>query len=247
MSRSIRHRLTGLVALASVQALLLGGTALAQSGAQGRVQIFEEPPPLALLRGIIVPESQPGLTRRIVITQPDRPAPMATQAVAMEPESSASPAAPTAPRRPRWQPATEAGPVLASAPMPAASRMPEPVSEPMPAPAPAAGSIGFRINFALNSDVVPASAFPFVERIAELLRDQPQVKLQVEGHTDALGPDAYNLQLSQRRAAAVASWLVDRQGIDPARLVVLGRGEEAPLVENGFDPRNRRVQFARVD
>ena len=242
MSRSIRHRLTGLAALASVQALLLGGTALAQ----GRVQIFEEPPPLALLRGIIVPESQPGLTRRIVITQPDRPAPMATQAVAVEPESSPAPAAPAAPRRPRWQPATEAGPVLASAPVSAAPRMPEPqpASEPSPA---APGSIGFRINFALNSDVVPPSAFPFVERIAELLRDQPQVKLQVEGHTDALGPDAYNLQLSQRRATAVANWLVERQGIDPARLVVLGRGEEAPLVENGFDPRNRRVQFARVD
>ena len=242
MSRSIRHRLTGLAALASVQALLLGGTALAQ----GRVQIFEEPPPLALLRGIMVPESQPGASRRIVITQPDRPAPMATQAMAMEPQAAPAPApapatASPAPHRPRWQPAAEAGPVLAS------TRPVEPPPASEPAAAPAAGSIGFRINFALNSDVVPQSAFPFVERIGELLRDQPQVKLRVEGHTDALGPEEYNLLLSQRRAVAVAQWLVDRQGIDPARLVVLGRGEEAPLVGNGFDPRNRRVQFARVE
>ncbi|RYI78806.1 MAG: OmpA family protein, partial [Acetobacteraceae bacterium] len=150
-------------------------------------------------------------------------------------------ATPSTPRRPRWQPAAEAGPVLASA------RVAEPQAASEPAPAPAAGSIGFRINFALNSDVVPQSAFPFVERIGELLRDQPQVKLRVEGHTDALGSDDYNLQLSQRRAVAVAQWLVERQGIDPSRLVVLGRGEEAPLVENGFDPRNRRVQFARVE
>ena len=115
-------------------------------------------------------------------------------------------------------------------------------------PAPATpGSIGFRINFALNSDVVPQSAFPFIDRIAELLREQSQVKLQVEGHTDALGSDAYNLDLSQRRAAAVANYLVDRQGIEATRLVVLGMGEGAPLVENGYDPRNRRVQFARVD
>ena len=243
MSRSIRHRLTGLAALASVQVLLLGGTALAQ----GRVQIFEEPPPLALLRGIIVPESQPGLTRRIVITQPDRPTPMATQAVAVEPEVASSPtmATPPTPRRPRWQPAAEAGPVLTSVRMAEPQPQPQPASK--PASAPAAGSIGFRINFALNSDVVPQSAFPFVERIGELLRDQPQVKLRVEGHTDALGSDDYNLQLSQRRAVAVAQWLVERQGIDPSRLVVLGRGEEAPLVENGFDPRNRRVQFARVE
>jgi outer membrane protein OmpA-like peptidoglycan-associated protein len=115
-------------------------------------------------------------------------------------------------------------------------------------PAPAtSGSIGFRINFALNSDVVPQSAFPFIDRIAELLREQSQVKLQVEGHTDALGSDTYNLELSQRRAAAVANYLVDRQGIEATRLVVLGMGEGTPLVENGFDPRNRRVQFARVD
>jgi len=115
-------------------------------------------------------------------------------------------------------------------------------------PAPATpGSIGFRINFPLNSDVVPQSAFPFIDRIAELLREQSQVKLQVEGHTDALGSDAYNLDLSQRRAAAVANYLVDRQGIEATRLVVLGMGEGAPLVENGYDPRNRRVQFARVD
>jgi len=88
--------------------------------------------------------------------------------------------------------------------------------------------------------------FPFIDRI-ELLREQWQVKLQVEGHTDALGSDAYNLDLSQRRAAAVANYLVDRQGIEATRLVVLGMGEGAPLVENGYDPRNRRVQFARVD
>ena len=80
-----------------------------------------------------------------------------------------------------------------------------------------------------------------------MLRDQPQVKLQVEGHTDALGSEDYNLALSQRRAVAVASYLVERQGIEPSRLVVVGRGEEAPLTENAFDPRNRRVQFARVE
>ena len=114
-------------------------------------------------------------------------------------------------------------------------------------PAAAAGSIGFRINFALNSDVVPSSAFPFIDRVAELLREESQVKLQVEGHTDAVGSEAYNLQLSRRRAAAVADYLVQKQGVDMARLVVVGLGEGAPLAENGFDPRNRRVQFTRAD
>jgi outer membrane protein OmpA-like peptidoglycan-associated protein len=111
----------------------------------------------------------------------------------------------------------------------------------------APGSIGFRINFALDSDAVPPSAFPFLDRIGELMRDQPQLKLEVEGHTDAVGSDVYNLLLSQRRAASVARYLVQRQGVEMARLVVLGLGKSAPLFENGYDPRNRRVQFARLE
>ena len=239
MSRPLRHRLATLAALASVQAVLLGGTALAQALPGGTVQIFEAPPPLALLRGIMVPESRPGSTRRIVITTPDRTSPVA-QAAMTEAEPEPSPAPRPAPYPARAPAREAAGHVIVAA---------RPVATPPAAAEPAAeaGQIGFRINFALDSDVVPASAQPFVGRIAELMRDQPQVKLRVEGHTDALGSDEYNLRLSQRRAVAVANWLVEREGIEPARLVVLGRGEEAPLSANGFDPRNRRVQFARVD
>lgn len=247
MSHPLRHRFAGLAAAASLQALLLGGSAHAQT-----VRIFEAPPPLELLRSIMVPESKPGLTRRIVITNPEMPAPLATPAAAVQPESSADPA-PAAPvRQPRWQqqPAAEPGPALASARI---------ASPPAPAPAPTAeapaaaepvseaGIVGFRINFALDSDVVPRSAYPFIDRMAELLREQPQLRLQVQGHTDALGTEEYNLDLSRRRANAVAAYLEQRQGIDPGRLEVIGFGEEMPLAANPYDPRNRRVQFARVD
>ena len=240
MSQPLRHRLAGLATLAT---LLSAGAALAQGVPAASVRIFEEPPPMELLRSIMVPESRPGLTRRIVLGGPEQPAPLA--APSAEPDRVAEAAAPpTAPRRTRPQ-------GNASNAMVAAAGLVSPLPAPVPdvsRPAPAAsGSIGFRINFALNSDVVPQSAYAFIDSIAELLRDQAQVKLQVEGHTDALGSDTYNLELSQRRAAAVANYLVDRQGIDATRLVVLGKGEAAPLVENGYDPRNRRVQFARVD
>ena len=245
MSQPRRLRLAGLATLA---ALLSSGAALAQSVPAASVQIFEEPPPMELLRSIVVPESRPGLTRRIVLGASDQPAPLANPIAASERSAEAAPISPApispAPRRTRPQGNASSAMVAAAglvSPLPAA--VPEAAR---PAPA-TPGSIGFRINFALNSDVVPQSAFPFIDRIAELLREQLQVKLQVEGHTDALGSDAYNLDLSQRRAAAVANYLVDRQGIEATRLVVLGMGEGAPLVENGYDPRNRRVQFARVD
>ena len=254
MSRPLRHHLAGLATLA---ALLSGGTALAQGVPAAGVRIFEEPPPIELLRSIMVPESRGGLTRRIVlggadqaaptpaaISAPIAAAPVPTMApslapAAAEPERSAEAASTPAPRRHRHAPDSSA--------MVAGAGLASPLPAPKPAPTPAPGSIGFRINFALNSDEVPASAFPFMDRIGEFLRDQSQVKLQVEGHTDALGSDAYNLELSQRRAAAVARYLVDKQGIEPARLVVQGMGESMPLLANGYDPRNRRVQFVRAE
>jgi outer membrane protein OmpA-like peptidoglycan-associated protein len=240
MFQPLRQHLTGLATLA---ALLSAGTALAQSVPAASVRIFEEPPPMELLRSIMVPESRSGLTRRIVLGAPDQPAPLTSSVATPERSVEAAPN-PPAPRRTRPQ-------GNASSAMVAAAGLVSPLPAPVPEvarPAPATpGSIGFRINFALNSDAVPHSAFPFIDRIAELLREQAQVKLQVEGHTDALGSDTYNLELSQRRAVAVANYLVDRQGIEATRLVVLGMGESAPLVENGYDPRNRRVQFARVD
>ena len=248
MSRTLRRSLATLAAAASLQVLLPGGGALAQG-----VRMFEEAPPLEVLRSIIIPESRPGLSRRIVITNPDRPASSVMPATAAAAEYVRAPdvaASPAPVRRP--QPVVEPGPVMAAAraPVPAAIPAPPAKRAAMPAPKPRetaeTGIVGFRINFALNSDVVPPSAYAFVDRIGELMRQEPQVRLQVEGHTDALGSDEYNLLLSMRRAASVANHLVQRHGIDPARLVVLGKGEDEPLAENPFDAGNRRVQFLRA-
>ncbi|MDO9708136.1 OmpA family protein [Paracraurococcus lichenis] len=239
-----RDRIAGLATLAS---LLLGGPAMAQT-----VHIFEEAPPLEMLRNIMVPESRPGLTRRIVLGQPTMPAPAQIQAPVSAPAPAPAPA-------PEAMAAAEPEPERTAEPAPRRPRRPAPAAVlaangntlPIPAPAQpqaeAPGTIGYRINFALNSDAIPASAQGFLDRLGELMREQPQVKLQVEGHTDALGPDEYNLQLSQRRAASVANYLMQRHGVELPRLVVLGLGEGQPLYENGYDPRNRRVQFVRVD
>jgi outer membrane protein OmpA-like peptidoglycan-associated protein len=231
MRRSIRPRFA-LLAAASLPAMLLGHAVLAQ-GQPSPVQIFEEAPSLDLLRSIVVPESRPGLSRRIVLTNPDRPAPPMSQATYdPDPEPARDPEPAPRRRQPR--------------PMPISA----PVAAPQPAvPAPAAaepGIVGFRINFALDSAVVPPSAQPFVDRIAELMQQEQQVKLRVEGHTDALGSDEYNFELSMRRARAVAEALVER-GVAQQRLMIQGKGEAEPMAQNPYDAKNRRVQFVRVD
>jgi outer membrane protein OmpA-like peptidoglycan-associated protein len=79
------------------------------------------------------------------------------------------------------------------------------------------------------------------------MQQEPSLSLLIEGHTDALGPDRYNFELSERRAIAVARYLVVHHGIAPERLQVAGKGKSEPLLSDPYDPRNRRVQFIRTE
>jgi outer membrane protein OmpA-like peptidoglycan-associated protein len=224
------RRRHSLLAATTTALLLIGDAASAQA-----VHIFDEAPPLEQLRSIMIPESHGGQSRSIVFAKPDAPglaSPVQRAASAViEPETRNAP------------PAT-----VAAAAMPAPPR-PAPVShapEQRRDQSVEAGIVGFRINFAFDSAALPSSAAGFVDRIAELMKDEPQLRLRVEGHTDARGTPGYNLDLSKRRALAVAEYLVAHHAISPERLVLDGRGMSEPLAEDGYDARNRRVQFVRL-
>ena len=137
----------------------------------------------------------------------------------------------------------EPAPAAAAAPAPGA-----PAAAPQAAPATPA-RVGFKIQFARDSSELGPESRQFVDVLANLLKE-PAVadkRLLIEGHTDASGPDYYNYQLSKRRAEAVVAELRNRHGIDPARLVVSGRGEDMPLRGRApDDPENRRVEFMPV-
>ena len=195
------------------------------------VRIFDEAPPLELLRSIMIPESNGGQSRSIVIQKPDT-GPSAVQR-----------AATTAAPEPRVAPSAAAAAPRSVTPRPAPAPS---VQEQAPDRSTEAGIVGFRINFAFDFAALPQSGLGFVDRIAELMKETPALRLRVEGHTDAQGTPEYNLGLSKRRALAVAEYLVDHYDIAPERFVLVGKGMSEPMVEDGSDPRNRRVQFARV-
>jgi outer membrane protein OmpA-like peptidoglycan-associated protein len=88
-----------------------------------------------------------------------------------------------------------------------------------------------------------------IDRIARFLEGNPQTRLIIEGHTDSRGSEAYNEELSQRRAQAVGDALVER-GIQTNRFEVLGRGEGFPVANNGTAAgrqQNRRVEIVFSD
>ena len=101
------------------------------------------------------------------------------------------------------------------------------------------------IQFEFDSTAILPSAREQLDAIAEGIKLLPPGRpVVIEGHTDAVGSDDYNQQLSRRRAAAVKQYLALRHGISPHRLRDLGLGEREPV--EGLDPlapENRRVQF----
>lgn len=101
-----------------------------------------------------------------------------------------------------------------------------------------------RVNFENNSIAVTQDSYSEIESVAQFMREYPLTKVVLEGHTDDRGAEAYNQQLSEKRAAAVAQVLVDRFGINKSRVSSRGYGESAPLVSN--DTAENRATNRRV-
>lgn len=101
------------------------------------------------------------------------------------------------------------------------------------------------IKFAFDSAGISSSSAGILDRAIKAMRDNPGTNVRVVGHTDAVGSDAYNQGLSERRAAAVRSYLV-KSGIKGSRMQTAGRGESQPIASNASKQGralNRRVEF----
>jgi outer membrane protein OmpA-like peptidoglycan-associated protein len=108
------------------------------------------------------------------------------------------------------------------------------------------GKITLRgINFDTGKATIRPESYPVLDQAVELLNKNPKVRVEIQGHTDSVGSDSYNLRLSDARANSVYQYLVSR-GIDPSRLSARGYGETMPVADNRtIDGRalNRRIDF----
>ena len=106
----------------------------------------------------------------------------------------------------------------------------------------------YSIYFSFNSDVLRDESTPTLKEIADILTRHPDWRLAVNGHTDGIGSDQYNLDLSRRRAAAVVRALATSYHINPGRLKSAGFGKSQPKDTNDTlegRARNRRVELMR--
>lgn len=101
------------------------------------------------------------------------------------------------------------------------------------------------ITFETNSSDLNTNSYSELDKIIDLLEKNPDIKVEISAHTDDIGSDSYNLNLSQKRAKSVVNYLVEHD-IKSSRLVAKGYGESQPLFANNSElnrAKNRRVEL----
>lgn len=109
------------------------------------------------------------------------------------------------------------------------------------------GRIALYIHFDTGKATIKPESQPIINQIVELLKNNPGLKVGVEGHTDSVGDDKANKTLSDQRAASVVAAIV-KQGVDGKRLSAAGFGEEKPIGDNNTEEgraKNRRVELVK--
>ncbi|HEY4177489.1 MAG TPA: OmpA family protein [Kofleriaceae bacterium] len=106
-----------------------------------------------------------------------------------------------------------------------------------------------QVFFETDSATIKDESVPVLQAIAEVVKTLDGKRVRIEGHTDDRGTDQYNLDLSKRRARAVAQWLITNGGIPTAQLETTGYGKSRPIVSGATaDPsQNRRVELIILD
>ena len=101
------------------------------------------------------------------------------------------------------------------------------------------------IQFETGEDVIKKQSFPILDQVVKAMKENPEYNLEINGHTDNVGDSTKNQILSDKRAASVRKYLIDK-GIAETRMVSHGYGQTIPIADNktaAGRAKNRRVEF----
>ncbi len=101
------------------------------------------------------------------------------------------------------------------------------------------------IQFETGKDVIIKTSFPILDKVVKVMSDNKEFNLEINGHTDNVGKDNWNLTLSQKRADAVKAYLI-KKGVESERMTSTGYGSAKPVEDNKTAEgraKNRRVEF----
>ncbi len=103
--------------------------------------------------------------------------------------------------------------------------------------------------FEFDNYKISSASYPILDKIVQIMNENPSLKLEIAAHTDNIGSFEYNMNLSQRRAQSIVNYLVVKE-INPERLKGKGYGESRPVASNNTEEgrkMNRRIEFIIIN
>jgi OOP family OmpA-OmpF porin len=143
------------------------------------------------------------------------------------------------------KPAPPPPPPKPAPPAPPPSPAP-PAPPPPPAPAPKPAPVFESIPFNENKTNISPQAAKILDEVGKTLKENPGIRVEIGGHTDATGSDKADMAISLKRAESVKKYLMDKFNISADRLVVKGYGKSKPIADNSTKEgraKNRRVEI----
>ena len=144
-----------------------------------------------------------------------------------------------------------APPPPAPKPEPAPPPPPKPTPPPPPPPAPAPPKVidkmTLHVLFAFDKAILTEADVTELQKAVTFVKKYPGAKIRLDGYTDSIGTDAYNIKLSERRAEAVKNYLIKEAGIDSSKITAVGHGKADPVANNKTAEgraENRRVEVS---
>ena len=104
-----------------------------------------------------------------------------------------------------------------------------------------------QVFFDFNKNILTEADLKELPKAVAFVKKYPGAKIRLDGYTDSIGTDAYNMKLSERRAMAVKDYLIKEAGVDSSKITVVGHGEADPVADNKTPEgrtKNRRVEIS---
>jgi outer membrane protein OmpA-like peptidoglycan-associated protein len=128
---------------------------------------------------------------------------------------------------------------------------PPPVPKPVPPPPKPAPKVidkmTLQVFFDFDKDILTEADLKELPKAVAFVKKYPGAKIRLDGYTDSIGTDAYNMKLSERRATAVKNYLIKEAGVSSSKITAVGHGEADPVADNKTEEgraKNRRVEIS---
>lgn len=106
-----------------------------------------------------------------------------------------------------------------------------------------------KIFFEIDKDRIKPQSFPLLEAVGDVLAKNPDLEIEIQGHSGALHREAYGRRLSQNRAESVMKFLIAKKGIEPIRLQAKGYENSVPIADSRTEEgraQNRRMELVII-